>query len=812
MLTSSMSCCRNRNPFKARFSGCKDSLDTRPAKGNADQIKVNDLELDNNTLYSAILNNMAEAMIATDLKGRVTMLNPAAEALTGWVQADATGKDVPQVFNMINGEPQETVGNFIEKVISRNSTLELANCTLLNAADGTEFQIDGNISPVKNEKGAVSGVALTFRDMTEYRQNENALRESRESYRKLVENSPDLIYRTDQSGNITFISKSVMELSGYTNEEAIGLNMAAEVYLHPNERDQFLFLLTKNGHVQNFEAELKRKDGSTWWASTNAHLVIDTDGNFSGVEGITRDITDIKKVEDALRESEEKFTLITEQSLMGIILFQDSFYKYLNETAARIFEYTVMELMAFEKEEFLKLVHPDDVDFVRDQYRKKQAGEKDVITSYTYRGLTRSGKTRWIELYSATVTYQGKTADLVTLIDRTERREVEQALRDSEEKYRNVVMNAVEAICVVQNSMLKYLNPEAIRFFGYSEQELIQMPVDELVYAEDRQMVSQNRNSREKGGPEEGFNSYRILTKDGDIRWVDSKSVVITWGDLPATLIFLTDITEKKKSNELMIQTEKMMSVGGLAAGMAHELNNPLGGILQGIQNIKRRLSPNLQANQKLAEEYGIDLCQLQLYLEQRGVLSFFDGVIASGKKAAEIIKNMLQFSRKSESKMAPINLTELIDKVLDLAGKDYDLKKKYDFRNIEIGKEFEPNLPLVPCTETEIEQVLLNLLKNAAYAMTEQNKEGKNLLAIRLLRQGLMIRIEVEDNGPGMDEATRKRIFEPFFTTKPVGEGTGLGLSVSYMIITNNHKGTMKVESEPGQGATFIFQLPLGP
>ncbi len=781
-----------------------------PAKRDADQIKVDDLELENNNWYSAILNSMAEALIVTDLKGRVTMLTPAAEILTGWYQADAVGKGLPQVFNLINGESQEVVEDLIAKVISRNSTLELANRTLLNAKDGQAFQIDGSGSPVKNEKGEVSGVVLSFHDMTEYRLDEKALWESRESYQKLVENSPDLIYRTDQTGCITFISKSVMELSGYTREETIGLNMAAEVYLQPEERDFFLSLLTTNGHVQNFRAELKRKDGSTWWASTNAHLIKDAAGNMIGLEGITRDITEVKKVEDALRESEEKFMLITEQSLMGIILFQDGLYKYVNETTARIFEYSSAELMTWGKEAFSKLVHPDDVEFVMDQYRKKQAGEKDVITSYTYKGLTKSGKTRWIELYSATVIYQGKTADLVTLIDKTERREVEKALKSSEEKYRNVVMNAAEVICVVQNSRIKYLNPEAVRLFGYSEQDLLQMPVDDLIYAEDRNKVSQRRISREKGSQEEGHKTYRIITKEDRVCWVDSKSVVITWDDLPATLIFLTDITEKKQSDELMIQTEKMMSVGGLAAGMAHELNNPLGGILQGIQNIKRRLSPDLQANQKLAKEYGIDLRQLQLYMEQREVLSFFDGVIASGKKAAEIITNMLQFSRKSESRMAPINLAELIDKVLDLAGKDYDLKKKYDFRSIEIVKEFEPNLPLVPCTETEIEQVLLNLLKNAAQAMTEQNKEEKNLLTIRLLKDGMKIRIEVEDNGPGMDEATRKRVFEPFFTTKPVGEGTGLGLSVSYMILTNNHKGAMEVESTPGKGTTFIMRLPL--
>ncbi len=170
----------------------------------------------------------------------------------------------------------------------------------------------------------------------------------------------------------------------------------------------------------------------------------------------------------------------------------------------------------------------------------------------------------------------------------------------------------------------------------------------------------------------------------------------------------------------------------------------------------------------------------------------------------------MLLFSRKSESRMAPANLVELMETAVELAGKDYNLKKKYDFRNIRIIRNFDSNLPRIPCTETEIEQVLLNLLTNAAWAMANEKSNDPPRITLLIDVEKEMARIEVEDNGPGMDDETRKRIFEPFFTTKPVGEGTGLGLSVSYMIITNNHKGVMEVESEPGKGAKFIIRLPL--
>jgi len=244
---------------------------------------------------------------------------------------------------------------------------------------------------------------------------------------------------------------------------------------------------------------------------------------------------------------------------------------------------------------------------------------------------------------------------------------------------------------------------------------------------------------------------------------------------------------------------------------MAHEINNPLGGILQSTQNILRRISPDLPANAQAAAECGISLDAVRAYLEKRNILNFMDGIRISGQKAAEIVQNMLTFSRRSESRMAPVDLADLLNKTVELAAHDYDLKKKYDFRLIEIIRDFPPDFPKVRCAATEIEQVILNLLRNAAHAMSA-NKDPKtpSRITLRLRKEEDKARIEVKDNGPGMEENIRRRIFEPFFTTKEVGEGTGLGLSVSYFIITSNHKGSMSVESEPGKGSCFVIHLPL--
>lgn len=189
------------------------------------------------------------------------------------------------------------------------------------------------------------------------------------------------------------------------------------------------------------------------------------------------------------------------------------------------------------------------------------------------------------------------------------------------------------------------------------------------------------------------------------------------------------------------------------------------------------------------------------------------DAVIESGTRAVRIVDNMLSFSRRSGSSLKRHSLPELLDKTVELASNDYDLKKKYDFRQIEIRREYEKGLPQITCEGSQLQQVFLNILKNGAQAMASHIPSGKPpLLTLRIRRNRGHLDIEIEDNGPGMDDATRKRAFEPFFTTKRVGVGTGLGLSVSYFIITENHNGSMTVDSKPGKGARFTITLPLEP
>ncbi|WP_426113770.1 sensor histidine kinase [Pseudomonas sp. DSP3-2-2] len=285
----------------------------------------------------------------------------------------------------------------------------------------------------------------------------------------------------------------------------------------------------------------------------------------------------------------------------------------------------------------------------------------------------------------------------------------------------------------------------------------------------------------------------------------------LTGGAGRGVVIRIDDITQRLSLEEMMVQSEKMLSVGGLAAGMAHEINNPLGAILHNVQNIRRRLSPDLPKNLEQAEVEGIELDKVNRYLDSREVPQLLDGIQQAGARAAKIVSHMLSFSRLSNRQMTACDLPALIDQALEIASNDFDLTIGFDFKGQAIIRQFDPQLGPVPAIPNELEQVLLNLLKNAAQAIHQRPDDAEpGRIILRTKLNPPWAEIQVEDNGVGMSENVRKRTFEPFFTTKEIGQGTGLGLSVSYFIITNNHKGQMEVHSSVGNGTCFTLRLPL--
>ena len=393
----------------------------------------------------------------------------------------------------------------------------------------------------------------------------------------------------------------------------------------------------------------------------------------------------------------------------------------------------------------------------------------------------------------------------------------EQKLRKSEklsESRLDTILKANPDPMVVYdlNGYPQYLNPAFTHVFGWTLADLKGKTIP-FVPWDQKDITSKKIIEIHQHGFPLTFETKRY-TKDQaclDIL-ISAASHKDDKGNALGMVVNLKDITEQNRNREIIIQSEKMLSLGGLAAGMAHELNNPLAGMIQNASVMKSRLiSVDMPANLKAAKELGISMEAIAAFMEKRNIFNIIDAIHQSGIRAAEIVRSMLSFARKSDVEYSTHHPDQLLDEILELAATDYDFKKQYDFKSIEIVKRYDEDLPLLNCEGAKIQQVLLNILRNGAQAMQAANTHAPRFI-LRMYSKGRpeMLHIEIEDNGPGMDEKTRSKVFDPFFTTKPVGIGTGLGLSVSYFIITEIHKGTIEVSSELGKGAHFMIRLPI--
>ncbi|RDH45400.1 HAMP domain-containing sensor histidine kinase [Zooshikella ganghwensis] len=396
------------------------------------------------------------------------------------------------------------------------------------------------------------------------------------------------------------------------------------------------------------------------------------------------------------------------------------------------------------------------------------------------------------------------------------RTHIEQKLTDLKKYLSDIIDSMPSALIAIEQSQhIQQWNKQASTLFGITESDACGKSVYGVITC-----LKKHQDTISKAlalNQAQTIEKVAIKHPSQEVHYFDIVVYPLTYSasannsSKKGAVIRLDDITQRLFIEEAIVQNEKMISVGGLAAGMAHEINNPLGGIVHNAQNIQRRLSPSLIKNQELAARLHIDIQSLNQYLEERGISRFLNNIQDAGQRASKIVNNMLQFSRRSNRVLQPTQLNTLITRTLEIAHSDLAIKQSIELNTIKIRTYFDPLLDKVPCISNEIEQVLLNLIKNAAYAIHQRSSPlTEGLINIKTERKEQQALIIVEDNGVGMTADVRTRIFEPFFTTKEVGSGTGLGLSVSYFIITNNHKGQMQVRSTPTEGTRFTISLPL--
>jgi len=515
---------------------------------------------------------------------------------------------------------------------------------------------------------------------------------------------------------------------------------------------------------------------------------------------------------EKLRRQQEQILLAAGEGIYGV----DTKGKttFVNTAAAKLLGWEPEELIGRNQHATIHHSKPDGAPYPEDQCPISAAMFDGKIHQGTDEWYIRKDGSRFpIDYISAPLIEKGiVTGTVVTFADVSKRKKAEQDMARAQLYLQNII-NAMPSILIgvdMQGRVTQW-NNEAAEVTGFTPEDAYGRQLDEVFpmlidkKAELKDAVEQ-QNIRK-------LESVHCLSRNGAGHYMDIIIYPLSLEDYRGAVIRIDDVTERVMMEDRLVQSEKITSVVGLVEGMAHEINNPLGGIIQGAQNVQRRLSADLPKNIEVAREYDIDLAKVESYMADRQIPKFLEGIRSAGKKAADIVSYMLQFSQVHQAPKELRDLGRMLDSLMDTIIANAEFRRKYNFDKIELIKEYYPDLPKIPCISSEIEQVMRNVIRNAAQAIFDQENppaEPKIVLRTRLEAEQNMICIEVEDNGSGMDETVQRRIFEPFFTTKPPGEGTGLGLAVSYFLITVAHQGMMDVESKPGKGSKFLIRLPL--
>ena len=594
------------------------------------------------------------------------------------------------------------------------------------------------------------------------------------------------------------------------------LNVWTEL-IHPADRDHAFsafmeYIHSGSREVHEAEYRMRTQDGAWRWMLVKAVTVTwNPEGKSLRVLGLKLDIQQMKNAQKTFLASQDMARALLEQTsrFIGLVSPKGSVVA-MNRASLRRAGVSDRDIVG---RYFWDAPWWDDPhqakSMLEDVFHRVRSGE-NVDCEMTY--LNQRGEPFPLELKASPFRDDGGGLQYIVIEGRdlSEIRANQTELLDSERKFRGVFENSPCAIAIsrfadggyieANNSFLEMMNISRQELPRFVTSEIDSFPPEHALRI--RALLQENR-------PVHSMETV-MHRPDGSTCHVLYSGSLITLGGQLCVLSIIWDITRLKTIQDMMVQSEKMLSLGGIAAGIAHEINNPLGVVLQASQTLALRLKSSFPKNQDTATKIGLDMELLDRYLEARKIHDFVRDIESAAARAADIVRHMLDFSRRSESRTSFCSIPAIIDRALNLAASDYDLKKKYDFKRIQIIRDYNEFLPEITCTETEIEQVLLNLLRNAAQAMMDANPpiaEPRIRITARLQAQEL--RIEIADNGPGIAQENRKRIFEPFFTTKAAGSGTGLGLSVSYFIITKGHGGRMHVLSPPEGGTTFIIELP---
>ncbi len=598
----------------------------------------------------------------------------------------------------------------------------------------------------------------------------------------ILEHAPFSVICAGDDSVIIYVNRATEKLSGYTKRELIG-NKTIIFNAEPNSEEiqQDIMNTVLRGDVWRGEILSKKKNGDLFFAGVNIQRLQDEKGNLIAIVGFMRDITERKQAEEALKESEEKFSRAFHSNPhpMSIVTLEEGRYLDVNDSYVQTFGLSRKELCGRTSTE-MGIVKTGRINKRLLQMLEKRQQVKNLeIELYT-----RSGHKVDALLSADKVEIGGQCCLLAVLNDVTESKKAEEALRESEERYRALLElgeRIGEAMVMLQDDergtgMHVYVSDEWSRITGYSREELLNMSMAELIHPDDREEAIKRYKKRIRGEVLPGLYEITIVRKDGTEIPVEATYAYSSYKGKPVNVGYIRDISERKKMEEQLIVTDRLASIGELASGVAHELNNPLTGII-GFSE--------LLLNKDVPEDMRQDLKTIH----------------GEAQRTAQVVKNLLTFARKHDTTKNPVYINETIKSVLDLRA--YEQK----VHNIEVVTNFDPDLPAITADAFRLQQAFVNIIINAEYFMLQAH--GKGTLIITAERRGDIIRVSFADDGQGIKKEHLRHLFDPFYTTKEVGQGTGLGLSICHGIVTE-HGGQIYVDSKPGHGSTFTVELPV--
>lgn len=633
-----------------------------------------------------------------------------------------------------------------------------------------------------------------------------------------------------QDNKFKYVSKGWCIITGYSSEETVGKMRTMDIVVPSDElilKEYVTKRMSGNTNTSDNRFRIIRKDGSLAHVKVYGNLIQYKSKN--AVAGILIDISQQSAIESNLQENEEKYRNLVENSLVGVYLIQDNRFKYANNYFCEIFGYQPHEII--NNIDPALLVHDDDKSMVAGNLEKRLTGKASLL-KYEFKGLKKDDSIVYVQVLGTVMQYKGRPAVMGSLINITELKETTEALKESEHLFETLLNLAPYPISVTDKNLKHIIvNNSFCKTFKVTVDEVLNKTPNELgfiVKDEDSSMIKESmlKNKHvdnietslyDKKGNKKHFlySCLEFKYKDGDLilnTFVDiteqnnikeelsihkenleilvkqrtselnvrneelkraNKQLKDQKKDLQKTL------TNLHTTQQQLIQSEKMASLGFLSAGIAHEINNPLNFIQGGSLAIEQILEESSINNKEEAK----------IYLN-----AINEGV----RRTSDIVSSLNHYSRSNDKDRVSCQVNNIIHNCLTM------LKSKIS-GSIQIIKDLDLNLPEIQANEGQLHQVFLNIINNSLQAANHELAEIK----INTSADNKYVNVQVVDNGEGIPKGILKNVFDPFYTTKEPGEGTGLGLSISYNII-KEHKGSIKIDSEPGKWTKTEILLPI--